>query len=211
MSFSLNEVEALSKRAARGAGLDWGLVEEAAKATRWLCAQGFDGCKVLANVLTAHHVTGCPRSLDGEWRSAEGSLCPVRTGAALSDCAAQVGSVGAKMRNVSHPLFMLPFVAAAARKTKTNLQMHWPGVTVTTNGHHTDLSVSKVGNVYIEQAEQVEISLAPPLSDVDRQAVRARPDSWVLDKLNSLAALTYAPATEASRRLGAGAGQSDND
>ena len=31
MSHSLNEIEAMAKRAGRGAGLSWGLAEEAAK------------------------------------------------------------------------------------------------------------------------------------------------------------------------------------
>ncbi|NND22495.1 MAG: DUF3726 domain-containing protein, partial [Silicimonas sp.] len=42
MSYSLNEVEATAKKAARGAGYPWGLAEEAAKATRWLCAHDID-------------------------------------------------------------------------------------------------------------------------------------------------------------------------
>jgi len=211
MSYSLNEVEALSKRAARGAGLDWGLAEEAAKASRWLCAQGFDGCRVLANLLTADHVAGRPVALEGEWHAANGSLCPVRTGAALSDCATQVGAQGVKILDLAHPLFILPFVAAAARKTNANLQIHWSGVTITTNGHHVDLTASTDGNVYVEQVEHIEITLAPCFAKSARHTVRAKPHSLVLDQLNSLAALTYAPATEASRRLGAGAGQSDND
>ena len=34
MSFSLNEIEAMGRRAARGAGLHWGIAEEAGKAVR---------------------------------------------------------------------------------------------------------------------------------------------------------------------------------
>ena len=43
MTFSLNEIEAIGKRAARGAGLPWGLAEEAGKAARWLTARGLPG------------------------------------------------------------------------------------------------------------------------------------------------------------------------
>jgi hypothetical protein len=35
MMRSLNEIEAMAKRAVRGAGLAWGLAEEAGKALRW--------------------------------------------------------------------------------------------------------------------------------------------------------------------------------
>ena len=39
MTWSLNEIESLAKKAARGAGLDWGLAEEAGKTTRcWVIA-----------------------------------------------------------------------------------------------------------------------------------------------------------------------------
>ncbi|MEL7259121.1 MAG: DUF3726 domain-containing protein, partial [Pseudomonadota bacterium] len=43
MSWSLNEVESLARKAARGAGYSWGLAEEAGKATRWTCAAGWPG------------------------------------------------------------------------------------------------------------------------------------------------------------------------
>lgn len=215
MSYSLNEVEAHSKRAARGAGLGWGLAEEAAKATRWLCAQNIDGCRVLTGVLEAHQDPACnlqaPISLVGEWRAEAGRLCPLYVGASLSDCATLVGSNGVSIRDLSHPLFILPFVAAAARKAKTNLQVRWPGATMTTNGKTVDLAISTEAAFYIEQVEQVEITVAPPLSKDANQIGRARPSNRDWEKLNSFAALTYAPATEASRRLGAGAGQSDND
>ena len=48
MTWSLNEIETLSRKAARGAGLSWGLAEEAGKATRWLAAAGLPGPQVLA-------------------------------------------------------------------------------------------------------------------------------------------------------------------
>ena len=36
MHASLNEIESLCKKAARGAGMSWGLAEEAGKAAKWL-------------------------------------------------------------------------------------------------------------------------------------------------------------------------------
>ena len=80
MSFALNEVEATAKKATRGAGYPWGLAEEAAKATRWLCAQGLDGVAILAGALT---------------RDGERYVCPITEGARLSDQAAAL--------SLSHP------------------------------------------------------------------------------------------------------------
>ena len=51
MTWSLNEIESLAKNATRGAGRDWGLAEEAGKATRWLCAAGWPGADLLAELL----------------------------------------------------------------------------------------------------------------------------------------------------------------
>lgn len=79
-SFALNEVEATAKNAARGAGYSWGMAEEAAKATRWLCANGIDGCKALARVLAQADEIGpremAPRDLSGDWAAEAGALCP---------------------------------------------------------------------------------------------------------------------------------------
>ena len=91
MSWSLNEVEALSRKAARGAGLSWGLAEEAGRATRWLVVHGLPGPEVLLAALT--RLDGLPHEarapLDG-WQARD-TLCPVTTGAALADTAAAAG------------------------------------------------------------------------------------------------------------------------
>lgn len=215
MSYSLNEVEALSKRAARGAGLDWGLAEEAAKATRWLCAYDLDGCRLLKSVLDAHQDDSQnsqpPRSLSGEWSGQMGTLCPLRTGAALSDCAAQVASDGVEIRDLSNPLFMLPFVASVARATKTCLLMAWEGASITTDGNTVVLTFAAETTPYVGHADRLVITQSAPLTKPAKSLCRANPSSQDWDDLNSLAALTYAPATETSRRLGAGDGQTDND
>jgi hypothetical protein len=208
MSYSLNEVEAMSKRAARGAGLDWGLAEEAAKATRWLCAQGLDGCRVLARVLDAcqDDMTNlqAPQSLSGDWRGQQGALCPVRTGGSLSDCAVQVGLAGVEIRNLLNPLFIMPFVASVARLTNTCLLVTWDGTAITTDGTTVTCRFSSETAAYVEQADHLVIARAAPLTGTAKPPCRATPSSAVWAKLNSLAALTYAPATETSRRLGAG-------
>ncbi|WIY24363.1 DUF3726 domain-containing protein [Parasedimentitalea psychrophila] len=215
MSYSLNEVEALSKRAARGAGLDWGFAEEASKATRWLCAQDLDGCRLLSSILDAYQDNGrhlhAPLTLTGEWHTPIETLCPVQTGASLSDCAAQVASDGVEIRDLSNPLFILPFVAAVARVTKTCLLVTWEGASITTDGNTVDLRFSAETTPYVEHADRLVIAQTAPLTKAAKSPCRANPSSQNWEELNSLAALTYAPATETSRRLGAGGGQTDND
>ena len=215
MSYSLNEVEALSKRAARGAGLDWGFAEEASKATRWLCAQDLDGCRLLLSVLDAYqgngHHTQAPKSLSGHWQGSMGALCPVLTGASLSDCAVQVAENGVEIRDLSNPTFILPFVAAAAHVAETGLLVSWAGATITTDGHSASLRFSPEATPYVEHVDRLVIARAATQPEATKPPSRANPSGQVWAKLNSLAALTYAPATETSRRLGAGGGQTDND
>lgn len=89
MNLSLNEIEALCKKAARGAGMSWGLAEEAAKAARWLSAQGMEGPALLAAQLRLNDGTDyaqlAPRIEADRWSSAGRSMCPLIAGATLSD------------------------------------------------------------------------------------------------------------------------------
>ena len=51
MTFALNEIEAMAKGAARGAGFDWGIAEETGKSVRWLAARGLPGPELLIKTL----------------------------------------------------------------------------------------------------------------------------------------------------------------
>jgi hypothetical protein len=86
---SLNEVEMYGRRAARGAGMCWGLAEEAGKAARWLAERGLPGVPLLAGLLTSNegrrYESMAPVIVAGHWRAADGNLCPVCSGAALRD------------------------------------------------------------------------------------------------------------------------------
>ncbi|MGR3485095.1 MAG: DUF3726 domain-containing protein [Paracoccaceae bacterium] len=90
MILSLGEVEALSRKAARGAGLPWGLAEEAGRAVRHLHALGLDGASALAACL------GRPG-------------CPIAAGCALSD------GLGPPASPVASPLLLLAFAPRPLR------------------------------------------------------------------------------------------------
>ncbi|MBY6057778.1 DUF3726 domain-containing protein [Leisingera daeponensis] len=209
MSYALNEVEATAKRAARGAGYDWGLAEEAAKAARWLCAQGLDGAAVLAGVLDAGFAAGLPahvpQDLQGDWL-AQAPLCPLASGAALSDCAARLLQAPLKAGPVFRPAMILPFAAMAARQI---------GVCVTVEGEGFQAVTDGIGlrceGALPDTAAQLTIRAAGSLASANPNCTRAEPEEAAWAVLNRFAHKTYAPATEESRRLGAGAGLSDND
>ncbi|WP_170409918.1 DUF3726 domain-containing protein [Ruegeria atlantica] len=209
MNVSLNEVEATAKRAARGAGYSWGLAEEAAKATRWLCAQGQNGTRALAQLLqlelTRAPAQHTPPNLSSEWQS-DDQLCPLATGALLSDCALRLNSSPIEIRNVAVPELLLPFAANAARLLKTCVSLEYDQAVAETDGY--DLSLTAL---IPNHAHQVLVRLGGQVNTPAPHRTRADPDPSDWDILNQFAHRTYAPATEESRLLGAGAGLSDND
>ncbi|MEX0303924.1 MAG: DUF3726 domain-containing protein [Leisingera sp.] len=209
MSYALNEVEATAKRAARGAGYDWGLAEEAAKATRWLCAQGLDGAAVLAAVLEAGFAADpaahAPLGLAGGWQ-AKAQLCPLATGAALSDCAARLQQAPQVMGPVARPAMILPFAALAARRLGACVTVEGEGFQAVTDG-----SALQIEGTLPDAAASLTVRAEGSLTASGPLNSRAEPEEAAWAVLNRFAHKTYAPATEESRLLGAGAGLSDND
>lgn len=209
MNYALNEVEAMAKRASRGAGYPWGLAEEAAKATRWLCAQHVDGCAELAGLLEADLAATLrdhrPTTLDKDWQG-QGALCPLSTGATLSDFAARAAQEPVIMRAVMRPALLLPFTAYVARKTGGCFTITCEGSVAITDGQSLELA-----RPFPSNAETLTIRAGGHLIDQPAWASRATPAAGVWNTLSQLAHRTYAPATEESRLLGAGSGLSDND
>ena len=208
MTLSLNEVEATAKKATRGVGYPWGLAEEAGRATRWLCARDMDGCDALAELLArtdgADLQRWTPRCDAPVWTAEGGRLCPLITGAALSDRALELPDV--RLAALVQPMLLLPFVALMARQRETVLQVELPGARATTDGRA--LSVSGRFPVDIDE---LAISPVDKLGRSQPDRRRFAPGSKALGLLNRFAYRTYAPATDASRLSGAGAGLSDND
>lgn len=209
MTFSLNEVEATAKRATRGAGYAWGVAEEAAKATRWLSAQGFDGPAILAQLLKREYARCLERHIpvlqNGVWVG-EQDLCPLMTGAVISDSPTVLSQGTIAISNLAAPLLLLPFVAAGAKKLGTTVKVTFDGYSATTDGVHLSCADSN-----LDRADHVEITEGDHIQNGRPLLSRAAPNAEAWQILNSMAHRTYAPATEESRLLGAGSGLSDND
>lgn len=225
---ALNEVEVMGKRAARGVGLPWGIAEEAGKAVRWLTALGFPGVEQLADILTHHDkllfAELAPIDIDAVWQAPAGQLCPLIAGAALSDRAAEVaGGRVIELGPTTQPLLLAPYAAGAVRLTGTAMTLGWDDVVVVLTpdgvaieGNHETLtarstegvrchSINELAAPGNELAAPVDEPPALMLAPVHEPAVPA----W--DCLAAFAHRTFAPATEASRLSGAGAGLSDNN
>ena len=203
MSWSLGETAALALKAARGAGLTWGLAEEAAAAVVWLHANGLPGVSALCSYLG--NPDDKPRT-DG--------ACPILTGCALIGGAmpspTRPGEV-TEIGPVRAPLLLLPFVARLESGTIWLL----PSGPGRTDDHAIDgtagdsfashcLSGAASCRLLYETRQQV---VTPP-----REVLRlAGHFACCVDRLGTFAYRTYAPATGQSRLSGAGAGLTDND
>lgn len=209
MNVSLGEVEAMARKAARGAGYGWGMADEAGFATRWLEARGQGGVTTLADWLTKaaeQDITRlAPRDLTG-WTSAAGHLCPLLTGAALSDAAGDIPDTGQMLPTVKAPLLLLPFAAHLARTRGRLICLETDRGTASVSKDDATLT-----GEWTPPESPVSIELIEGRIETTPRQTRAFPDAAAWTTLNRLAARTYAPATEASRLKGAGAGLTDND
>lgn len=185
MSWSLGEIEALATKAARGAGYSWAEANEAGWAVRWLCRSGLSGTDALAALIS----------------TSEDGLCPIDAGLTISDAGGDWWPEPGVYVQV--PLLILPFVG----------RISGAGVGLAIRVGETVAMVCADGALSDVSSKAAQISLvgAVPRPVVPRRARVAELSADVRDTLQNAAARTYAPATERSRQLGAGAGLADND
>jgi hypothetical protein len=214
LRLSLGELEAAARKAARGAGYPWGLAEEAGRAARALAGIGLDGADLLARLLAEvaqrPHQPLAPAHLDGIWTAAAGPLCPIRTGAVLCDLARALPEGGMALSRVLVPGLVLPFAADAARLRDAPVTLSWRGGIV---GIGPEGLPRASGILKLAEVAEADLFLHPggtalPAALPWTRACAA-PSAW--QALQALAQRTYAPATEASRLTGAGAGAGDTD
>ncbi|NKX44791.1 DUF3726 domain-containing protein [Roseicyclus persicicus] len=189
---ALSEVEALARRAARGAGLPWGLADEAGRAVRGLALAEVDGCALLARLLAETaprpHQTLAPARLDrGAWQAADGPLCPIRTGASLSDMARMLPAEGIALRQVLVPALILPFVGDMAGLQDGPVTLSWQGGII---GIGPEGLPRTAGIVKLVEVDETDLFLHPggPALPAAPAAARARPSAAAWAALEALAA-----------------------
>lgn len=217
---SVNEIEGTARRAARGAGLAWGLAEEAAKAARWLAARKLPCVPLLVGLLrqndgVPHHELA-PLVSDHEWSAAGGrDLCPLIAGTALNDHADRIAAGGAvTLAAVSHPLLLVPFLGRAAAATGQAFELGWPGVAIRCLPDGPAIAAPDPAELTAPRAAPVEVRAAEAAAG-DRptprrvEGVAVDPDH--LAYLKQLALRTYVPASAESRARGAGGDAIDDE
>ncbi len=216
---SLNEIQAYGQRAARGAGMSWGLAQEAGRATRWLAERGLPGVELLVGLLTANdkrsYASMSPVIADGHWWAGDGELCPVCTGAALCD-RIDILTRGEQIRlsALAYPLLLAPFLDQSWRSDASTYELRWRNARVLVCGDSVTLEGELQSAFLVENAGEVNVSIsdcrkALPTHQLRMTGVETSTAAW--RAMAALAKRTYVPASEESRALGAGAGRIDND
>ena len=195
---SLGEVEALCLKAARGAGYDWGLAEEAGAAARWLAARGLDGPAILLALLEARKDLASLRLTEGRvTQMDDGPVCPIVLGAYISDLG---GMAPLAEVPVLRPALLLPFLRDA--------RLGWPGGAVSLGPDGTPFG--DIGPLAALERAAVSLERGATGPEGGTRSTVARTGAEVIERLDRLALRTTVPASAGSR-ADAGAGTDDND
>lgn len=191
----MGEIRSLAQKASKGAGMPWGLAEEAGFAIEWLERRGAPGVASLAALLL---------EIDRDGIYKPGS-CPIGNGAWISDSGALIGTFPMSIRQ---PLLMSPFISNIL--VERILQLSWNNNSLLLAHGHLELVISS--GLDAKGVFQCETRLMDKKGAEGKRVTRVPEDRiGSVSILETYAARTYAPATEASRMAGAGAGTSDND
>ncbi len=217
VSLSRNEIESLSMKAARGAGLSWGQAEEAGWAAGWLHAHGIDGTgALLAHLQQAAGKTWAeisPLVQAGEWRSPQGErLCPIAVGTGLSDYRdlpeGQFSTGGIAIDPISQPILLVPFLSRIAGRAPHGVIAASAGEQVTVSGSGQVAGQIRHFATLAEAGVRLSSATAPAETDTIHGTLDC--SGATLAGLNDLAMRITVPPSEKSR-TDAGAATPDND
>ena len=188
-TMALSELRSLITKAARGAGLSWGLAEEAGWAAEWLARRGMPA----ADWATA-------------WLAArmDGAVSPVEVGVTLADAPAIMDK--ALPDGLVAPGYLLPFLHRIAQAGPAVTIASTPGqvARITSSGDVT------FGPSWQMQSDGWRLSKAGDADSRSGTAGRPTVSSSVLECLEGLALRTTVPRSDTSRR-DAGSTDGDND
>lgn len=211
MNYSMNETKSMVQRAARGAGFSWGMAEDTAKAVSWLCSYGLPGVEMLVQTLEMHDQYGSENlKPDTDRFPIAGNfeqLCPIITGTMLSDYAHRLPNDGLQVHKLAQPLLCVPFIANIALTQQTIACITWQDITISTDGHNTSIQQQDHGThraLWSPHASILEYRFSTNIGAPATTTLRVNVSTDTWQALEKHAHRTYAPATDASRALGAG-------
>ncbi len=183
---SASETRALAQKAARGAGYDWGLAEEAGQVATTLDEWDWPGLYLLDLLLGQKAET-----------AGLGVWCPLRLGAYLSDMGDATRLPGRAAVSVAVPALVLPALAACGG----SVVVRWDDAVVTL----TDEGIVGQGDGLTAAAcQEFRVEAVTYGQSVGPGPVLTAPANWTPDRLERLAMETFVPESAASRDRGAG-------
>jgi hypothetical protein len=214
VSLSLNEVENLVRKAARGAGLDPGRADDLAAASAVLASHGLPVCAIIYRALTGD--PGQPLMIAADGAQA---ICPATSAAragssALDLLLAKPPGFEVTLDAVDEPLLIAALAVVAARPYASGFAVTAQRATLTIErDRRTDFAALENARSIPIVLRRLDATAARP-SRAMTPASRYDPEQVSDDGvagLERLARMTYVPASDASRLKGAGAGLTDND
>lgn len=214
MIATANELESLLLKAVRGAGLSWGLAEEAAAAGVWLARADLLQVEPFVARLEAERKSSPPVSVGHAIEPVVPgtSLCPILTGAWIADQGS--ASQCLTIKRVLSPIWLAAVVARALPRGD-QLTVEWDGVRLMLDQagplepiHNVSLRLAAVATDAVRLTGQcmARLRTAPPRAP---SGIIVPDRDW--QALQTFEQLTYVPASDRSRLSGAGAGLLDGD
>ncbi|TPO13397.1 DUF3726 domain-containing protein [Mesorhizobium sp. B1-1-5] len=191
IDLSLNEVETLSAKAARGVGFSWGLADDIGRAARRIAVEDDNwGMAMLSLAENAQSLTAPDPARAARWRKGEADkpaqtpLCPIRTAALLLDAPPPASALPLAIIGVGLPVWLDAMLRRSAMRVAR------------------PAGLAKRAGVVIEHRAEIEQPATGRRGAIDEQTLAA---------LSSFAARTYVPESERSRMRGAGGGRVDDE
>ena len=202
---SFSEIDTTSKRASKAAGFAWGIAEEVGKNMRNLEMFGLPGVKNLNFYLKKikENPTEKPQKIEKENNPHSKEFCPIHCGTIfLDNCKVLESLKTIKFQSVSYPLLFLPFISRASEIVGKKISVQYEENNFLLNFDKTIFSKNIKNNEVVSLAKEVSIEFLENSNSFSIQ-------EW--KELYRLSEKTFVEETESSKKIGAGAGLTDND
>ncbi|USG60667.1 DUF3726 domain-containing protein [Sneathiella marina] len=211
MTYSLNEIGSLFRKAGIGAGLPSGLAEDVSRAGLWLLVRGLAGDEAVFQGIHSFKPHKSRTRTEGKDIKID-PFCSALDGLSVFDLAAASPSgFRASLRKIDTPMLLLGMAGIAAKDYGLQITIEFSNqssFSIDANGSiSTDVPVPGQGVDAVLTCGQNGTNQEKPQKLNPTVHVQDRTHKELL----KLAAKTYVPATAASREKGAGAGLTDND
>ncbi len=197
-SISLNEVEQISLKAARGAGAGWGVAEDVARATRWMAARDLDWNAPLLRLLASGAV-------------AEQTRCVFE----VADLLPGAGAADRWTIEGCAPAWSLAILSAALYDRAKTLDLAWNNGAARLQAAGVTSTGRPLLDLGLVMPQRVIVTAGTAASPLDHvvaaTARRSAVERSVWRQLETYAARTTVAASARSRAAGAGGGRVDDD